>query len=125
MKEKYKYRIKIGKFLIKTRNLTPFTTEETGVKVKIWISFRQCTFRPFLIIAQDLDSIKKNGIIISIDKKPKILSPKGKPIESKARKQLDLWIRLNRKALYQIWNDKLSLMEFYLDLMKKIESQSH
>ncbi len=125
MKEKYKYRIKIGKFLIKTRNLTPFSPEETGVKVKIWISFRQCTFRPFLIIAQDLDSIKKNGIIISIDKNPKMLSPKGKRIEPKARKQLDLWIRLNRRALYQIWNDKLSLMEFYLDLMKKIESQSH
>lgn len=120
MKEKYKYRIKIGKFLIKTRNLTPFSPEETGVKVKIWISFRQCTFRPFLIIAQDLDSIKKNGIIISIDKKPKILSPKGKTIEPKVRKQLDLWIRLNRKALYLIWSEKISLMEFCFDLMKKI-----
>lgn len=120
MKEKYLYRIKIGKYLINTWHLTPFTSEETGVNVRIWISYRQCIFKPFLIVAQDLDSIRKNGIIISIEKRPKILSPKGKAIKPKVLKQLYLWIRLNRKALYMLWSEKIGLMDFSLDLMKKI-----
>ena len=121
MKNIYLYRIKIGNFLINTWLLTPFTTEETGVNVKIWISYRQCIFRPFLIVAQDLDSIKKNGIIISIDKRPKILSPKGKTLDAKIREQLYLWIRLNRKAIYLLWSEKIGLMDFCFDLMKKIK----
>lgn len=121
MKNKYLYKIRIGNFLINTWLLTPFTPEETGVNVNIWISYRQCIFRPFLIVAQDIDSIKKNGIIISIDKNPKILSPKGKTIDPKTREQLYLWIRLNRKALYMLWSDKIGLMEFCFDLMKKIK----
>lgn len=120
MKEKYLHRIKIGKFLINTWNLTPFTSEETGVNVRIWISYRQCIFRPFLIVAQDLDSIKKNGIIISIDKRPKILSPKGKTIDPKTREQLVLWIRLNREALFLLWSDKIGLTEFCFESMIKI-----
>ena len=120
MKEKYLYRIRKGNFLINTWLLTPFTSEETGVNVRIWISDRQCIFRPFLIVAQDLDSIKKNGIIVSIDKHPKILSPKCKPIEPKTREQLYLWIRLNRKALYMLWSDKIGIMEFCFEFMKKI-----
>lgn len=120
-KNKYLYKTRIGNFLINTWLLTPFTPEETGVNVNIWISYRQCIFRPFLIVAQDIDSIKKNGIIISIDKNPKILSPKGKPIDPKIREQLYLWIRLNRKALYMLWSDKIGLMEFCFDLMKKIK----
>lgn len=121
MKNKYLYKIRIGNFLINTWLLTPFTPEETGVNVNIWISYRQCIFRPFLIVAQDIDSIKKNGIIISIDKNPKILSPKGKTIDPKTREQLYLWIRLNRKALYMLWSDKIGIMEFCFDLMKKIK----
>ena len=117
---KYLYRIKIGNFLINTFHLTPFTTEETGVNVRIWISDRQCIFKPFLIVAQDLDSIKKNGIIISIEKRPKILSPKGKSIDSKAWKQLVLWIRLNREALHLLWSDKIGLTEFCFESMIKI-----
>ncbi|MDE6786942.1 MAG: hypothetical protein K2J46_07890 [Muribaculaceae bacterium] len=120
MKNKYLYKIRKGNFLINTWLLTPFTSEETGVNVRIWISDRQCIFRPFLIVAQDLDSIKKNGIIVSIEKRPKILSPKGKSIEPKNREQLYLWIRLNRKALYLLWSDKIGLMEFCFELMKKI-----
>ena len=120
MKEKYLYRIKIGKFLINTWRLTPFTSEETGVNARIWISDRQCILKPFLIIAQDLDSIRKNGIIISIEKRPKILSPKGKAIDPKAWKQLTLWIRLNRKALYMLWSEKISLMDFCFESMIKI-----
>ena len=120
MNERYLYRIKIGKFLINTWHLTPFTSAETGVNVRIWISYRQCILRPFLIIAQDLSSIKKNGIIISIEKRPKILSPKGKTIEPKAWKQLILWIRLNRKALYLLWSEKISIMEFCFESMIKI-----
>ena len=62
MKEKYLYRIRIAKFLISTWLLTPFASEETGVNIRIWISYRQCIFRPFLIVAQDLDSIKKMAL---------------------------------------------------------------
>lgn len=119
MKHKYLYRTKIGKFLINTWYLTPFTSEETGVNVKIWISYRQCIFRPFLIVAQDLDSIKK-GIIISIEKRPKILSPKGKTLEPKTRKQLDSWIRLNLKTLCLLWLDEIWTTQIYFELMKKI-----
>ena len=120
MKNKYLYRIRIGKFFINTWLLTPFTKEETGVDVRIWISYRQCIFKPFLIIAQDLDSIKKNGIIVSIEKRPKILSPKGKALEPKVWKQLTLWIRLNRKALYLLWSEKMCIMDFCFESMIKI-----
>ena len=115
--------IRLGNFLIDTWALGWYSPENTGVDAWIYTSSRQRSSIPFIIITLQhtyLESYLQDGFIISIGKKPRILWPKGKTIESKVWQQIVLWIQLNRRGLELLWYYKIGDGTFYKDFFTKI-----
>ena len=88
--------------------------EDTGIDTVIWVSHKCPDYKPFIMA---LTSTGK--VLISIEDEPKILQP-DKLSDGEDISDVIQWIRLNKEALLDYWNDNLFPTSQMLRQIKKL-----